>query len=71
MAVGVPELTLITANLALAVVCPPTEKSTVELLGYNSPDVWFQKASTPPVAHDPNVGVVPPSKHCEDVPAVT
>ena len=70
VAVGVPVLTLITANLAVAVDTPPTAKSTVELFAYNSPEVWFQKAS-PPVEQDPNVGVVPPSKHCEEVPAVT
>jgi len=25
----------------------------------------------PPEAHEPKVGVVPPSKHCDEVPAVT
>ena len=33
LAVGVPVNTLITANLALEVLCPPIEKSTVELFG--------------------------------------
>ena len=70
VAVGVPELTFKTANLAEAVDCPPIVKSTVELLGFKTPAVWFQKASLPEDSQEPNTGVVPPSRHWVEVPAV-
>ena len=38
-AVGVPELTLVTANFALAVDVPPTKRSTVLLIGAKAPFV--------------------------------
>ena len=38
VAVGFPELTLIKANLAEAVDCPPTRRSTVELFGKSAPE---------------------------------
>ena len=41
-AVGVPELTLRKANLAEAVACPPSSRSTVEFLGTMAPLVWIQ-----------------------------
>ena len=70
VAVGVPLLTLIRPNLAEVVALPPISKSTVELLALRAPNVWFQKESDP-VAQEPKAGTVPPSRHCEAVPAVT
>src|SRR3990172_741470 len=70
VAVGVPEFTLIRPNLALVVAEPPISKSTVALLALRAPNVWFQKESLP-VAQEPKAGTVPPSRHCEAVPAVT
>ncbi len=42
-AVGVPELTFKTANLAELVACPPTKKSRVLLIGYTAPLVTFHQ----------------------------
>ncbi len=72
VAVGVPELIFITANLADAVEVAPIAKSTVRLFGNRSPaEDCCQNASTPPAAQEPKKGVVPPSKHWVEVPAVT
>ena len=46
-AVGVPVATLRTANLAAAVDCPPTKKSTVALLGTITPPVISAKGEEP------------------------
>lgn len=69
VAVGVPEPTLMNANFADEVDCPPIEKSTVELFAKSKPELWFQKASDPPAVQDPKEGVVPPRRHWLEVPA--
>lgn len=68
-AVGVPEFTLITANLALAVDWPPIRRSTVELFGAKNPDpsVQLELPPEPPGQVDQD-GVVPPIRHCDPVP---
>ena len=69
-AVGVPELTLRTANLAEVEAVAPIKRSKVLLIGYKDPLVWFHQLVALPKAHDPHVGVpVPPDKrHWEVVP---
>ena len=61
VAVGVPELILMAANLAEAVELAPIKRSRVSLLGEIAPDAILQL--DPPFPQDPKVGVVPPNKH--------
>ena len=60
-AVGLPELTLIKANLADDLDCPPTKKSPLPSLTKFS---FFAEGQVP------NFGIVPPKRHCVDVPEV-
>ena len=72
VAVGVPELTFKTANLAEAVEVPPTNKSRVEFLSWAVPRDCCQRMEEPTaVAQEPNVGAPEPpeSKQSPVVPA--
>ncbi len=60
VAVGVPLLTLMMANLALVVALPPILKSTVALLANSSPELWLKKASVPPEVQAAQTGVLAP-----------
>ena len=62
-AVGVPELTLMNANLEEAVDTPPRRRSVVVFLAKIVPLATSNGELTSPDAHDPHVGVVPPSRH--------
>ena len=62
-AVGVPELTLSTANLAEVVAVPPRRKSNVEVsFGVITPFTTSQLLPAP-AAQDPHAALAPPSRH--------
>ena len=65
VAVGVPPATLMMANLADDVDCPPMRRSTVELLANSAPWFWFQKASSAPWV---DVMVIAPAPLAIDIP---
>jgi len=70
VAVGVPLLTLITANFAAVVLVPPTAKSSVVLIGCRSPAVTFHQFVVSPNAQLLHVGVpvLAEVRHCPVVP---
>jgi hypothetical protein len=68
-AVGEPDpFIFMNANLAVVVAFEPSNKSSELVIGDKAPIFLCQKLLAA-VAHEDQLGVVPPIKHCEAVPA--